>query len=157
MCHLVTLSAFIRVHPWLLVFFGLVLLAASGCGDQADRAEVTGVVLLDGKPMPDALVEFLPDPERKTHGPVSAATTDQEGRFRLAAHDQRGGAVVGSHRVMVQDARSLPPANPDDTKVRPPPPPPSRVSHIYGTAVSTPLREEVKPGSQTVTLKVKGK
>jgi hypothetical protein len=135
----------------------LVALWANGCSPKAEFAEVSGVVLLDGKPMPAALVEFLPDPEQGTHGPVSAATTDEEGRFRLVSHDQRQGAVIGRHRVLIQDARSIPQAVTDFSKVKAPPVLPSRIPNAYGSAASTPLRQEVKPGSQTITLEVKSK
>jgi hypothetical protein len=141
----------------LAALLSLLGLTAIGCGSPSPVAEVSGIVLLDGKPMPDALVEFCPDPEKGTHGPVSAATTDEEGRFHLVSHDQRDGAVVGSHRVLIQDARSIPQAVTDFTKVKPPPVQPSRISHIYGSAASTLLRQEVKPGPQTVTLEIKSK
>lgn len=145
----------LRQRSALLV--ALLALIAAGCGSGAKVAEVSGVVMLDGKPMPDALVEFLPDPEKGTHGPVSSATTDQSGHFRLVAHGHHDGAVVGSHRVLVQDARSIPQAVTDYAKVKPPPVLPSRIGNEYATAASTPLRQEVKAGSQTITLELKSK
>lgn len=147
----------LRISRRCILVFVLFVVGVAGCGEKVERAEVTGVVMLDGKPMPDALVEFLPDPEQKTHGPVSAATTDEQGRFRLLGYDQRDGAVIGSHRVMVQDRRSIPQAVTDFTKVKPPPVQPSRISSIYGSAASTPLKQEIKPGKQDLTLEVKGK
>jgi hypothetical protein len=120
-------------------------------------AQVAGVVMLDGKPMPEALVEFLPDSDKGTHGPVSAGITDEEGRFRLLSHDKRDGAVVGNHRVLVQDARSIPQAVSEATPVKPPPPKPSRIPTTYASVANTPLREEVKPGTQTITLEVTSK
>lgn len=137
--------------------FVLLALPATGCSSGTGFGEVTGVVLLDGKPMPAALVEFLPDSESGTHGPVSAATTDDEGRFRLVSHDRRDGAVVGKHRVLVQDARSIPQAVTDFSKVKAPPVLPSRISSRYGTAANTPLRKEVKPGPQTINVEVSSK
>jgi len=139
-------------------FVGILLaLLAIGCSAKEEFAEVTGVVLLDGKPMPAALVEFLPDPEQGTHGPVSAATTDDEGRFRLVSHDRRPGATIGKHRVLVQDARSIPQAVTDFSKVKAPPVQPSRIPSTYGSAASTPLRKEVKPGPQTINVEVTSK
>ncbi len=130
----------------------------AGCASKAALAKVNGVVMLDGKPMPDALVEFLPDSDKGTHGPVSGGTTDEEGRFRLVCYEgKRVGAVVGSHRILVQDARSIPRAVSDATPVKPPPPKPSRIPTIYASVAQTPLREQVKPGEQTVTVEVKSK
>src|SRR5438874_12582509 len=110
-----------RVLP--IALLALLLLTANGCGSNTDLADVSGVVMLDGKPMPEALVEFLPDSDKGTHGPVSGGTTDAEGRFKLVCYEgKRAGAVVGSHRILVQDARSIPRAVSDATPVRPPPP-----------------------------------
>lgn len=141
----------------LVLGFFVLFLGATGCGSKDERAEVVGVVMLDGKPMPDALVEFCPDPEKGTHGPVAAGTSDAEGRFRLMSHDKLDGAVVGTHRVLVQDARSIPQAVTDFAKVKPPPVLPSRIPNLYASAASTPLRQEVKSGPQSITLEVKSK
>ena len=58
----------------LLVPVGLIAL---GCGPRQQFADVSGVVKLNGRPMPDALVEFLPDPEKGTQGPMSMGTPDE--------------------------------------------------------------------------------
>jgi hypothetical protein len=148
-----------RRHVRLFALLVLVGLTAIGCGPKQQFAEVSGVVTLNGKPMPDALVEFLPDPEKGTQGPMSMGTTNAEGRFRLVCSDsdRRDGAVVGFHRVLIQDARSIPKARSDFSKEKPPENVPSRVSYIYGKAASTPLRQEVRPGPQEVTLEVTGR
>lgn len=133
-------------------------LTAAGCSSKTPLASVSGVVMLDGKPMPEALVEFLPDSDKGTHGPVSGGMTDAEGRFQLVCYEGKlPGAVVGRHRILVQDARSIPQAVSDATPVKPPPPKPSRIPTIYASVAETPLREEVKPGAQTVTVEVKSK
>ena len=66
------------------------------------------MVYLDGEPAAELIVEFLPDPERGTEGPRSTATTDEQGQFRLHCDDQRDGAVVGFHRIVIEDARAFP-------------------------------------------------
>jgi hypothetical protein len=148
-----------RRHVRLFALLVPVGLTALGCGPKQQFAEVSGVVLLNGKPMPDALVEFLPDQEKGTRGPMSMGTTSAGGRFRLVSSDsdRRGGAVVGFHRVLIQDARSIPKARSDFSMDKPPENVPSRVSYVYGKAASTPLRQEVKPGPQEVTLEVTGR
>jgi hypothetical protein len=140
-----------------VLLFALLSLTATACNSQAQFAEVSGVVNLNGKPMPGALVEFLPDPEKGTRGPVSSATTDAEGRFDLVSSDQRDGAVVGFHRVLVHDSRSIPKARSDFSMEKPPENVPSRIPSSYGKAASTPLRQEVKAGPQTITLEVMSK
>jgi hypothetical protein len=121
---------------------------------------VSGVILLNGKPMPDAIVQFVPEQDKNTDGPTSSGTTDEEGRFRLKGDDKYGkdGAVVGFHRVVVQDKRSiaLPRHMWADRNKRPATPPP-RISNRYGEALKTPLRQEVKAGPQNITLELTSK
>ncbi|MGL4551752.1 MAG: hypothetical protein ACRC33_11235, partial [Gemmataceae bacterium] len=63
---------------------------AAGCGRPL--ASVEGTVTLDGRPLPDAEVQFLPDPTQGTTGPPSSAYTDPDGRYATTT-------VVGTHRV----------------------------------------------------------
>jgi hypothetical protein len=144
---------------WVLLsaVLSLISLAAAGCSSKAVLAEVSGVVMLNGKPMPDAVVQFLPEPDKGTQGPMSSGSTDVEGRFQLMCSDQRPGAVVGFHRVIIQDARSIPHARSDFSTEKPPALIPPRIASIYASAAGTPLRQEVKPGPQTVTIDVKSK
>src|SRR5262245_36065495 len=116
----------------------LVLLSTSACTAKPQFADVSGVVKLDGKPMPDARVEFLPDPGKGTHGPRASGTTDAEGRFHLVRDDDREGAVVGFHRVLVQDARTFPPPRNRWSGGKLPVMPSSRISDRYANASDTP-------------------
>ena len=131
----------------------LALFALPACEAKPRFADVSGVVLLDGAPMPDALVASSPTPPRDAWAPLSEYRRD--GRFRLVRDDERSGAVVGFHRVLVQDVRTFPPPRNRHTGGKPPVMPPSRVSSRYQNATSTPLRQEVKPEAQTVTVEVK--
>jgi hypothetical protein len=137
-----------------LLLFASVLLTATACNSNPQLAEVSGVVTLNGKPMPEALVEFLPDPAKGTHGPRASGTTDGEGRFRLVRDNEQDGAVVGFHRVLIQDARTFPPPRNRWTGGKLPVMPPSRISGRYANASDTPLRQEVKVGPQTITLEL---
>ena len=79
----------------------LMMLAAVGCGGKGFRsAPVSGVVTLNGKPLAEATVIFQPAGSGNP-GPPSTATTDEEGRFTLLFSDQKPGAVVGKHKVVV--------------------------------------------------------
>jgi hypothetical protein len=80
----------------------LLLIAIAGCGGDGYRlAPVSGVVTLDGEPLPDARVSFEPRGEgsRLNAGPGSYATTDANGRYRMETIHGRRGAVVGTHDV----------------------------------------------------------
>jgi hypothetical protein len=71
--------------------------ALSGCGgDELDVGEVHGVVTLDGKPLPNAVVTFTP----KDGGPSGIGKTDAEGKYELMTVNEHG-AVLGEHFVSI--------------------------------------------------------
>jgi hypothetical protein len=74
----------------------LVLLAAvAGCSDDGPKVvTVTGKLTYKGKPLPNTLINFLPE-----RGRQSWALTDAEGRFKINYDADRDGAVVGKHKV----------------------------------------------------------
>lgn len=85
----------------LLFTLAVAALGVSGCG-QSKRpklGEVTGVVRLDGAPLPNARVVFTP-----VAGPgrASLGTTDAEGRYRLAYLRDIRGANLGTHAVRIR-------------------------------------------------------
>jgi hypothetical protein len=150
----------------------LLLLAplAAGCRREPQYGEVEGVVTLDGKPLTDVEVVFLPDPNKGTRGRRSVALTDKEGRYRLASDAGRPGAPVGFHRVCIIDmlappwapAPVLPEGNtkgPAGTKggvAEPGHPARSRFPSAYGGANTTPFLDvEVKEGTQEINLDLK--
>jgi hypothetical protein len=156
-----------RGNRGLLVSAALIFLA--GCGQQPS-GEITGVVTLDGQPMPDIEVRFLPDPEKGTTGRHAAARTDVQGRYRLVVDKVgRDTVPVGFHRVCLYDLLADDPYGSGATRVREPAGVPlseqplpqrhrSRIPLEYITADSTPLRNiEVKAGSQTINLEIRPK
>jgi len=69
----------------------------TGCSDGGpEMSKVEGVVLLDGEPLPEAMVTFEP-----SRGRSSAGRTDAEGKFTLQYSSTREGAVVGEHVVRI--------------------------------------------------------
>jgi hypothetical protein len=89
---------------------GLAALAAVGCGGPR-YVPVSGVVTLNGKPYPGAVVNFQPVatggdayPGRGSYG-----HTDSEGRFTLVVDDKVKGAVVGKHRVRIATREEVTP------------------------------------------------
>jgi hypothetical protein len=85
--------------------FGLVLtLAVCGCTKTPPPVtEVSGVLLLDGKPLPLAKVSFVPELSGFGAEMASTAITDEKGRFTLTCGNQQSGAVVGKHRVIITE------------------------------------------------------
>ncbi len=145
----------------------LVLLAcaAAGCGTR-HYAEVEGTLTLNGAPLGDVEIVFVPEPARGNGGNNASALTDAEGRYRLRTpKDNREAAAVGAYRVIVTDllmvtdftAAGLPaaagekaaaPQGPGGKK--------RRFPVAYGDVTDTPLKDvEVKPGRQTLDFDLK--
>jgi len=138
-------------RPILLVL-GLVA-GLTGCNKPDPLGDVVGVVRLDGQPLTHVLIQFLPEPDRRTTGPQSRAASDPQGHYRLRCDDQRDGAVTGWHRVILEDMAiyDAPRREELPAKVGPP----VRVPSVYRSANTTPLRFEVKPGLQTIDLELR--
>lgn len=125
---------------------------AAGCEPPPPFVRVSGRVTADGQPLDDVVVTFVPASaplERLT----SSAVTDDEGHFQLRGVDGRSGAVVGKHRVTLEDLRPYrAPRNGEpvhDAAFA------SRVGESYQSVSATPLTVDVRPGLDEVTLEVK--
>ena len=85
----------------LLSLCSLVVMGLVGCSsapdDQPETGPVTGVVLLDDKPLPNARVLFSPT----SGGQSSEGTTDENGKFELRYKRDIMGAKVGEHLVKI--------------------------------------------------------
>jgi hypothetical protein len=134
-----------------------------GCGRDSPPATVEGTLRLDGKPLDNCLITFLPEPGQGAKQPHSSGLTDKNGSFRLRRDDQKEGAATGWHRVTVQDMSvSTGVIRRDHGKVdeemdeNTPPPPVrrSRVPQQYMSPRDTPLRKEVKAGHQVIELDI---
>jgi hypothetical protein len=66
-------------------------------GNRLKTAPAGGVVTLGGDPVEAATVVLF----SVDHNVAATAATDKDGRFRLRTYEPRDGAVVGSHRVVV--------------------------------------------------------
>lgn len=85
-------------HPggWWAVCVACVL----GCGEApAALTPVTGRVTLDGRPLADAVLEFVP-----SSGSPSFGRTDVHGRYELWFSHRRPGGVAGLNMVRVLPA-----------------------------------------------------
>ena len=83
------------------MFLVLALLFSSvvaGCGKKNGVGSVHGTVTYHGKPVPNALVVFMPE----TPGSLPASgLTDDNGRYELMTSVKGDGASVGNHRVTI--------------------------------------------------------
>ena len=84
------------------VLIGILMLGLTlGCGggDGLDRAAVTGKVTLDGTPIEEGSISFLP--AGGTQGPATGGQI-QNGQYSIAAAE---GPVIGHHRVEIRASR----------------------------------------------------
>jgi hypothetical protein len=110
----------------------------SGCGPE--YATVTGRVTLDGEPLPNATVSFMPEDEG---GHPSFGRTEADGSYSLQETHRLDGALPGKYTVRITTYVE---GNPD---VAPPiPTVPERVPAKYN--IETVLTEEVKPGENVL-------
>ena len=84
--------------------YGLVIclsVGAYGCSAEApgNVSQVEGVVTVDGKPIPNALVTFKP----KHSGKNSFGRTDTGGHYSLVYSSELSGAEIGEHDVTISN------------------------------------------------------
>ena len=81
------------------------LAPVSGCGDgRPARVPVAGQVLIDGQPLPNAMLAFYPESGRPSH-----ANCDESGKFVLECFGDNDGAQIGKHQVAVTAVEQLSP------------------------------------------------
>jgi len=90
------------VTRWKLFLLMLaVLLGTVGCQrrDGPELVTVKGVVTLDGRPLPKAVIRF--EPINREGGAHSVGVTDKSGRFQLKYTRSTYGALPGDHLVRI--------------------------------------------------------
>jgi hypothetical protein len=97
----------------------------AGCGKKNafEFAPVSGVVTLDGRPVPYTRITFTPQNDKgvTNPGPGSTALCNDDGTYSLkTARGDEQGAVVGSHVVHISST-GPPKSNSSDSDVGPPP------------------------------------
>ncbi|MEW4561774.1 hypothetical protein AB1K70_04570 [Bremerella sp. JC770] len=82
----------------------LFLFAVLGCGPDTggfDYVPVSGIITMDGQPLHDVKVGFIPSGSDFKVGLPSFGWTDESGHYTVKTFKGIEGAVVGSHRVSV--------------------------------------------------------
>jgi hypothetical protein len=88
---------------WIRAAAPIALAGLIGCGDPDDRISlvpVTGTVTLNGKPLADARVTFLPDPANKSNTP-GTDSTGPNGNYKLR-FKSRSGIAPGKYKVEIE-------------------------------------------------------
>ena len=77
----------------------ILLFLLAGCGEDGPAlTDVSGTVTLDGKPVPNATVMFVPSAEG---GSPSYGVTDAQGNYTLMFTRDKEGAMPGRHTVEI--------------------------------------------------------
>jgi len=121
----------------------------AGCSSGPEFGTVSGTVTAKGQPAANVRVEFHPNAQGGTTGPTSVAETDADGRYTLsyATPDRTGkGAVVGTHKVVLQDLKMAESETGRGVPVR--------FGPDYGGVLTTPLAKQVAAGDQTIDIAV---
>ena len=123
----------------------LALVLAAGCGSGRNwkyNEQVEGAVKMDGAPVPNVLVRFVPD-DPTVQGPTSSGYTDEKGNFTLTCENGKKGAVLAKHNVLVIAGRGPEEAG-GGRRISIPP--------VYANPVQTPLQLEVTADKHTYDL-----
>ncbi|HEY2827618.1 MAG TPA: hypothetical protein VGJ04_08470 [Pirellulales bacterium] len=121
----------------------------TGCGKSYKIAEVDGQLLIAGKPGTKMHIQFVPFSPEGTKFPYSNADTDDLGKFSLEMREGNStvnGAVVGTNRIVLTDMQYAEAGAGKGV--------PFRLKPEYTAAGSTPLRQEVAEGKQTIEIKI---
>jgi hypothetical protein len=74
-------------------------LVCLGCDRGPEIASVEGTVTMDGKPLPNASVVFIPE-----NGRPAGARTDERGHYVLEFTEGRQGAIPGKNWIRINTA-----------------------------------------------------
>ncbi|WP_254507864.1 carboxypeptidase-like regulatory domain-containing protein [Anatilimnocola floriformis] len=138
---------------FLFIALGCVLI--TGCS-RSGLHPVTGVVLLDGQPVANAALQFVP----QEAGQDATGATDAQGNFAISTNEPRDGVKAGKYKVVITPRSTAPLqkfASADEAMkaaARPQPPPPSTFPQKYTRPDQTPLLVEVPMKEKSVRLEL---
>lgn len=81
------------------------ILAGCGMGSQTpDLSPVKGVVTVEGQPVPEGQVTFVPDSTQGTRGPSFVGELQKNGTFSVRGPNGVEGAIPGTYQVIIQSS-----------------------------------------------------
>jgi len=97
-----------RIDHRVTAAWALIAAIAVGCGESGPTlVPVEGILTLDGKPLEEATVSFMPDPSN-TEVTAGMGLTEEDGKF-YARHNGRYGLAVGRYKVTFSKTAEPPP------------------------------------------------
>jgi hypothetical protein len=125
------------------------LSAVGGCGNSGPEVvEIEGVLTRGGKPVPLLSLSFQP-----AEGRPSWARADENGRFKVFYDDQRDGARVGMHTVVVRYKPQSMAEEMGQTKGKHHPEE-AAILEKYGPGGKEPLKIEIKEATDNLEIKL---
>ena len=117
-----------------------------GCDQAPELGHVTGTVTMDGKPLGEVRVLFVPEPDDEGEGIYSDCYTGEDGKYDLiySSDSEVRGATVGPHTVAVEDAQAE--ESRGSMAIR--------VPDRFSSAVRSPLKFDVKTGENTYDIEI---
>ena len=92
-----------RTSAWYLLLAAGMLLPAPGCWSKGPKpVPVSGMVMIDGKPLTGGFVRVVPEGGRPSGG-----TIGEDGRFVLGCFTKDDGCLPGTHKVEVQGVKAM--------------------------------------------------
>jgi len=143
-----------------LFHLAVLLVASLGCR-PVGPSPVAGVVTLDGKPLANASVQFLP----VGAGRDATATTNAAGEFVMSTIDPRDGVFPGKYKVLITPLPAAPEGGPKPMSIdeamaaaaAAPPPVDSGFPQKYSLPAVTPLNVEVPVVGGRVSFELESK
>jgi hypothetical protein len=134
------------------------LTGLSGCNSGKHQFsvndQVEGTVTLNGTPLSNVFVQFVPDIDPKFQAPTSDGFTDDKGHFKMAFATEKSGAVVGKNYVVVFRGRGGADGVDDRDPQARPVSTGTPVPEVYRRADKTPLFVNVTAEQHTYELKL---
>jgi hypothetical protein len=145
------------MHRFSFVVCFIGTLVFAGCrSDLPQTYSASGAVTLNGKPLPNVIVTFLP----VSGGRSASGTADSQGSFRLSTFGVDDGAMAGKYEVTIIPKDPPPMAGDSDPGMTQPskptkytPPFPGR----YGMPKESKLTAEITKGPNKFTFDLQSK
>jgi hypothetical protein len=152
------------VNRYSLIMASVCCLSLAGLGCNQGpvyemNKEVRGTLTLDGKPLVNVNVQFVPEPKASQPNlqcPLSMGVTDEKGNFALACDNGKPGAVIGRQRVVVPQGREQG-SDQDDAASAPATGKPGQIPAVYTVAATSPCFVEVTGGQHEYKISLSSK
>ena len=131
------------------IHFLMLLVTVAGCGPAGPPlAVVEGTVTLDGEPVADAMVEFIPLTAEGSPS-YSINKTDQNGRFEMGYNAERAGVLPGKYKVSISTFDQIMNENGSMTDI------PERIPEKYN--LDTELEHDITEGKHDIPFELTSK